>query len=105
MYYDPREEYTLGGLLPIALALVIAFVVAKLIAFFGLVNKKNFNKWAIFFGSITGVAYSVYMLPYLVAKTELMMLLAQLISAISGGFISWIFYYFAFASVTKDEVK
>ena len=103
MYYDARDEYSLGQLIPIAIALAIAFGIAKSIAFFGFVRNKNVNKWAVFFASLTGVAYSIYMIPHIAVKNELLALMAPLVFAICGGFISWLFFYFAFASVAKED--
>jgi hypothetical protein len=103
MYYDERYDYSLGQLIPTVVALVVAYAIAKAIAFFGLVTTKNYNKWAKFFAAITGIAYAIYMLPHIKVKNEILVLLAPFVFASFVGCISWVFYWLAFASVAKDD--
>lgn len=103
MYFDERDDYSLGQLLPTVIALVVAYAIAKTIAFFGLVTNKNYNKWAKFFAAITGITYAIYMLPHIKVKNDILVFLAPFVFAAFGGFISWLFFWFAFASVAKDD--
>jgi hypothetical protein len=98
-----EAQPTLGDLLPSIVALGVAVLIAKCFAYFRLVTLKNVNKWAIFSAVITGITYGVYMMPYIKVKNEFLYFIAPFVFAIFGGFISWMFYYFAFAIVAKKE--
>ena len=103
--YNLNEDYSLGQLLPIVLGFLVAYCVAKFIAFFGLVTQKNKNKWAIFFASIIGITYGFLMQSETKTTNAWLYLLTPLVFAFPVGGICWIFFFFAFDSVAKDKDK
>ena len=103
MYFDERDDYSLGQLIPIAVALCIAYAIAKAAAFFGLVTKKNSNIWAKSFAAITGIVYAMLMMPNNQIKNEILYFISPFAAAGFVGFISWLFYAIAFTSVAKDD--
>jgi len=103
MYFDERDDYSLGQLIPIVIALVIAYAIAKAVAFFGLVTKKNYNIWAKSFAAITGIVYAMLMMPNNQIKNEILYFISPFAAAGFVGFISWLFFGIAFASVAKDN--
>jgi hypothetical protein len=101
--YNLNEEYSLGQLIPFVLAFAVAYGVAKILALLGLLTSSNMNKWAIFFAAVTGIAYAIQMTNAMQPKHELLRIVGPAAAAMGAGFVSWLIFWFAFATVCKDQ--
>jgi F0F1-type ATP synthase membrane subunit a len=103
--YDLNQDYSLGGLLPFALFLFFAFVVAKFLSFLKLANKDNASKWTKFFGLLCGFFYGLHMESSANTNSESLPVAASLIFFVVGSLIGWVFFWLAFAFALKDKEK
>ena len=103
--YNINEDYSLGQLIPIALAFLVACGIGKILSIFGLLTSSNMNKWAILFAALIGIAYAIQMADVMQPKQEFLRIVGPVSAAMLAGFVSWLFFWFAFANFCKDEKK
>jgi len=103
--YDLNQDYSLGGLLPFALFLFFAFIVAKFLSFLKLANKDNASKWTKFLGLLCGFFYALHMESSTNTNSEFLLAVAPFVFFLVGSLIGWVFFWLAFAIALKDKEK